>query len=87
MMKFAIMAVAGAAMLALGVWSLRKRAYENRISPIEYGILKATKSEPLPITKGDKTWGHTQAWLMIVFGSFMSLFGLYVVGASILEAE
>ena len=87
MTKLVIMMVFGAAASALGFWSLRTRAYENRISPIEYAILETTKSEPLPITKSDKAWGRTQAWLMIVFGTFFFLLGLFVVGATILEVE
>ncbi|RHW18315.1 hypothetical protein D1610_07560 [Sphingomonas gilva] len=87
MLKFAIMAVVGALMLGLGIWSLRTRAYTDRISPIEAAILKTTGADPLPISAGDQAWGRAQAWLMVGFGSAILALGGFIVALSLFEAE
>lgn len=87
MKTFVIMAVVGVAMLALGIWSLRTRAYADRISPIEAVVLKTTSADPLPITARDQAWGRAQAWLMVGFGSIIFAFGGFFVALSLFEAE
>jgi len=87
MLKMLLFAAIGAFLMWSGIRTLRTRAYENGVSVIELAILKATGSEPLPITKWDVSFNRTAAWLSIIFGFFFLALGIFVVGASILEAE
>lgn len=87
MIKFAIMAVIGGLMLALSIWSLRTRAYADRVSFIEAGILKAHGAQPLPLTDGDQIWGRVQAWLMVGFGSLLLFLGGLLVASNLFDTE
>jgi hypothetical protein len=66
---------------------LRTRAWESSISPIEAAILKSTGSEPLPLTDGDRAWGHASAWASVVFGGILFLLGLVLAAFILFEAE
>ena len=85
--KFLLMALTGAGLFGLGLYGLRTRAWENGISAIEAGILKATGSEPLPLTDGDRAWGRAQSWASVVFGGILFLFGVLLVAFTLFEAE
>ncbi len=67
-------------MLWLGIGGLKTKSYEDGISLIEAGLLKATCEEPLPLTPFDQAWGKIQCWLMILFGVFFIGIGLLGTG-------
>lgn len=87
MIKIVIMTLIGGAMLALGVWSLRTRAYNTHISTVEAAILKAGGEAPLPLSAGDRTWGRAQAWLTIAFGGTAFALGALILANDLFVSE
>jgi hypothetical protein len=85
--KLLLMALVGAGLFGIGLYGLRTRAWEDGISPIEAGILKATGSEPLPLTEGDRAWGHASTWASTLFGGILFLLGLILAAFTLFEAE
>ena len=78
MIPILIYTVGGLLLLALGVrqWRLRK---QETVSLIEYGLLKATKSEPVPLSDYDRKSQPVFAVLNIAFGFFFLLLGLLLI--------
>ena len=60
--------------LAMLGWRCR---HEESISLLEAGILKATGSEPLPLTRFDRWLQRFQLVMMSVFGPLLLLIGSY----------
>ena len=60
--------------LAMLGWRYR---HEESISLLEAGILKATGSEPLPLTRFDRWLQRFQLVMMSVFGPLLLLIGSY----------
>ena len=64
--------------LGLRQWRLR---HQESISLIELGLLKATKSEPLPLNDYDRKAQPVFAVLNLIFGTFFFLVGLLVLAS------
>ena len=65
--------LAGPGLLTLGIWSLRSRAWHDRIPLAEYLIDRTVGVEIPPRTASDRGFARVQAWFCVVFGSFFSL--------------
>ena len=77
----AVFYLAGGALLiwtGIRQWRLRK---SDAISLIEAGLLKATKSEPLPRTVYDRKTQPVFAVLNLIFGAFFLIIGILFVAS------
>jgi hypothetical protein len=63
-----------------GVTGWRNRRGEH-ISLIESMILKLTDSEPLPLSRWDRSWAYIQPMLFLVSGPLMVLGGIVILAS------
>jgi len=80
-----LLTLMGPGFLALGVWQLRTRAWREGVPALELLIDRAIGEEPPPRTKTDRTLGHINAWLLVIFGGFFSLCGFAVIYSFVSE--
>ncbi|MEI9926507.1 MAG: hypothetical protein WDN44_00735 [Sphingomonas sp.] len=65
--------VAGPGFLALGLWNLRARVWQEGVPVLELLIDRALGEEPPPRTPWDRRLARFHGWMMILFGSLFSL--------------
>jgi hypothetical protein len=80
-----LLTVMGPGFFALGVWNLRTRAWRDGVPALELLIDRASGAEPPPRTRTDRTLGHMNAWLLVIFGGFLSLCDFAVIYSLVSE--
>lgn len=78
--------ILGAILLGLGlveiwwmVWAIRRKAWNDHLSLLEIGLLKATGEEPEPLPRG---WAVFQCGLGLFLGLFLAVIGAAAIFAS-----
>ena len=78
--------ILGAILLGLGlaeiwwmIWAIRRKAWNDHLSVLEIGLLKATGEQPEPLPRG---WGMLQCWLGLFLGVFLTVIGAAAIYAS-----
>jgi hypothetical protein len=64
---------------AWAVWAIRTDASNDHISLIETGILKATKTEPLPKSRIGLAFDRVLAWVILLLGLCFTVTGLLIL--------
>ncbi len=64
---------AGPGLLALGIWTLRRRSWYEGVPLAEMLIDRATGVQPPPRTTTDRRFARANAWMCVVFGTFFTL--------------
>jgi hypothetical protein len=68
-----LLTVMGPGFLAMGIWTLRSRAWRDGVPLLELAIDRAIGEEPPKRTRWDRHFARFNAWAQIIFGSFFTV--------------
>ena len=73
LLGIAVLLIFGPGFFALGVWSLRTKAWRESVPLAEVLVDRIAGAEPPPRNTWDRRFALLQAWLFTVFGALAML--------------